>query len=159
MFALNVIPRRRRKHTVIFSSDRLKTLAGHGLTIFALLCFSGLIHAQMIDLNQNGMSDIWEQFYNAQGLPPNGDADGDSVSNLKESLAGTDPFDPASFPQISSFAQNPTNFSVTFPCQLGKVYQLQSITDMGSSNWQLETGVVVRAGTTLTLTAPNGSSG
>src|ERR1039458_10643168 len=42
--------------------------------------------AQLIDLNSNGMSDVWEQIYGAGGLAPNADADGDGVSNLKEAL-------------------------------------------------------------------------
>ena len=31
--------------------------------------------AQMIDLNGNGMSDVWEWLYNATGLAPSADAD------------------------------------------------------------------------------------
>ena len=115
--------------------------------------------AQLIDLNSNGMSDVWEQIYGAGGLAPNADADGDGVSNLKEALAGTSPFDSNSFPHITAFGSTATNFSVTIPCQLGKVYQLQSITALGSTNWLMETGLVVRAGSTITLTAPNGPAG
>ena len=68
---------------------------------FLLLTFicATVLQARTIDLNSNGMSDIWEQIYNAFGLDPNGDADGDGLSNLLESLAGTDPFDPNSVPR------------------------------------------------------------
>ncbi len=114
--------------------------------------------AQIIDLNGNGMSDVWEQIYNAAGLVPNADADRDGVTNLKEALAGTNPFDSNSFPHITAFGVTSTNFSVTIPTQLGKVYQLQSIAMLGSTNWLLETGLVVRAGSSLTLTAPTGSA-
>ena len=62
-----------------------------------LWCASGL-RAQVVDLNGNGMSDIWEQVYGASTLPPNGDADNDGASNLQEAVAGTDPFDPNSKP-------------------------------------------------------------
>src|SRR5256886_419514 len=46
-----------------------------------LLCAAGQIHAQKIDLNSNGMSDIWEFVYGASGLDPmnpssNGQLDG-----------------------------------------------------------------------------------
>jgi len=112
--------------------------------------------AQMIDQNHNGMSDIWEWIYNAYGINPDGDSDGDGVANLKEALAGTNPFDSNSYPHITAFGPTTTNFSVTIPCQLGKVYQLQSVTALGSTNWLMETGLVVRAGASVTLTAPTG---
>ncbi len=131
---------------------------GRRLALLLLLATRPLL-AQMIDLNHNGMSDVWEQIYNASGLSPNADTDGDGVINVKEALAGTDPFDSNSYPHITAFGWAATNFSVTLPCQLGKVCQLQSITALGSMNWLMETGLVVRAGTNLTLTAPNGPAG
>ena len=130
-----------------------------GLAVLLMLFAVRTGPAQMIDLNGNGMSDVWEQIYGGGGLDPNGDADGDGVSNLKEALAGTNPFDSNSYPHITAFGSTATNFSVTIPCQLGKVYQLQSITALGGTNWLMETGLVVRAGSVLTLTAPNGPDG
>ena len=113
----------------------------------------------MIDtMNTNGMSDVWEQLYGASGLSPNGDADGDGFSNLKEALAGSNPFDANSFPKIVS-AVKAAAFTVTIPCELGKQYQLQSVTALGSTNWIVETNIVVRSGTTLTLLAAAGSVG
>ena len=113
----------------------------------------------MIDLNGNGMSDVWEQIYSAAGLAPGADTDGDSVLNLKEALAGTSPFDSNSYPHITAFSSTATNFSVTIPSQPGKVYQLQSVTALDSLSWLMETGLVVRAGAAITLTATNGSGG
>ena len=112
------------------------------------------LRAQMIDLNHNSMSDIWELMYGASALAPGGDSDGDGVSNLAESIAGTNPFDSNSYPHITVFGNTATNFSVTFPCQPGKVYQLLSNTSWVHQAWMMETGLVVRAGATLTLTAP-----
>jgi uncharacterized protein (DUF1800 family) len=130
-----------------------------GLWFLMALLWTWPARAQMIDLNHNGMSDIWEQLYGATGLDPNADADGDGVSNLREALAGTNPFDSNSYPHITMFALTATNFSVTIPCQLGKVYQLQSVTALGSTNWQMETGLVVRSGSSLTLAAANDPAG
>jgi hypothetical protein len=49
-----------------------------------------------LDTNGNGLGDIWEIHYKAQGLLLNDDTDRDGLSNHDEMLAGTDPFD-ASF--------------------------------------------------------------
>jgi hypothetical protein len=110
--------------------------------------------AQMLDLNGNGMSDVWEWVYSATNLDPNADADGDGMSNLQEALAGTNPFDSNSVPRISVFTVSATNNSVTMPAQLGKLYQLQSCADLSSSNWLTETSLVVRAGSSITFPSP-----
>lgn len=115
--------------------------------------------AQMLDLNSNGVSDVWEQLYGASGLSPGADSDGDGFSNLQEALAGTNPLNANSYPKISSSAYTAPAFSVTIPCELGKQYQLQSVTVLGSTNWVVETNIVARSGTNLTLTAPTGSNG
>src|SRR5216117_1689184 len=93
-----------------------------------LVIFSGLgtARAQKIDLNANGMSDVWELLFGAAGLAPNADADGDGVSNALESLAGTDPFDSNSVPRLSFTTPSSTNFTLSLPCALGKRYEWQS---------------------------------
>jgi uncharacterized protein (DUF1800 family) len=119
------------------------------------------IDAQKVDLNANGMSDIWEQIYGGTALTSGADADGDGVSNAAESTAGTNPFDTNSVPQIPIYTRTPTSFSVTVPCELGKQYQLQSLAATNGfswADWAVETNVVVRTGTTLTLTAPSGAT-
>jgi hypothetical protein len=109
----------------------------------------------MLDLNGDGMSDIWELIYGVTNLPPNGDADGDGMSNYAESIAGTDPFDPNSVAKITSVSSSVTNFTVSMPCALGKQYQLMSLTGLdGGSNWITEASLVVRAGSVVTLSAP-----
>jgi len=107
----------------------------------------------MVDLNGNGMSDIWEWLYNATNVPPNADPDGDGVSNIKEATAGTNPFNSNSVPKISLLSVAGTNGSITIPGQFGKVYQLQSVTNLGSTNWLTETSAVVRPAT-LPIAAP-----
>ena len=130
--------------------------------ILASILLFAALHArgQMVDLNGNGMSDIWELIYNASGLDPNGDADGDGASNRMESIAGTNPFDSNSVPRITAAALVGTNFQVTMSCALGKQYILQSVLpgDGGWSNWTVEASVIVRSGTNLTLSAPASAS-
>ncbi len=125
--------------------------------LLAALFAAELSHAQKIDQNANGMSDIWELIYSAGSLAPNGDADGDGVSNVRESIAGTNPFDANSAPRIAAVANTTTNFSVSLPCVLGKQYVLQSVAGLSPtslSNWVTEASVVARTGTVVTVTAP-----
>jgi hypothetical protein len=139
---------------------RLKNSHG-GFLLFALaLLFCNAGHARILDLNTNGMSDVWEQLFGAVGLDPNGDADGDGVSNLKESIAGTNPFNPNSVPKISSMTKVGNNFTVTMSSALGKQYQLQSVQPdvSGWTNWTVEATLPARTGTVVTLTAPTGIS-
>ena len=42
----------------------------------------------------DGLCDVWQNYFNAWGLQPLDDDDGDGVSNLAESIAGTDPRNP-----------------------------------------------------------------
>ncbi len=117
------------------------------------LAGTGRIYAQMIDLNGDGMSDIWEWIYGANGVDPNADPDGDGVINRLEAIAGTNPFDSNSVPKISSVIYN-TNatFSVTFSNVLGKFYQLQSVQSANDTEWVNVTNIVARSGPVSTLT-------
>ena len=127
------------------------------IAIFILIGARGA-GAQMIDLNGNGMSDVWEWFYSATNLNPNADADGDGFSNLQEAMAGTDPFNSNSFPKISTVFMSGTNGYISMPAQLGKLYQLQSTTNFPGTNWLTETSMVVRTGTNFTLPSPANST-
>jgi Protein of unknown function (DUF1800)/PA14 domain/CHRD domain/Bacterial TSP3 repeat len=118
---------------------------------------AGLARAQMIDLNGNGMSDVWEQLYGASALDPNADTDGDGVPNRLESLAGTDPFDPNSIPKITSFANSISNFTVAISAAAGKVYQLQSVSSLDGTNWTAEASTNASASAVISLTAGTGS--
>src|SRR3974390_3068984 len=120
-----------------------------------LLSRPGFVQATMIDLNGNGMSDIWELIYNANGLDPNADSDGDGVINLLESIAGTDPLDPNSLPKISFAAVAGTNFAVIIQSAVGKQYVLESAeptSDGTWTNWVPQASAIARSGSTLTLT-------
>ncbi|HZQ47471.1 MAG TPA: thrombospondin type 3 repeat-containing protein, partial [Verrucomicrobiae bacterium] len=138
----------------------LKLFRQGSRAVLALSFLAAASHssAQMVDLNDNGMSDIWEGIYGGVGtLDPNADADGDGASNLQESIAGTNPFDSNSVPKISAIIHSATNVSVSMPCAWGKKYQLQSTAALlgGSLTvWSNETSMVARSGVLATLAAP-----
>ncbi len=139
-------------------SDGIISRAKSIVLIFIVVSLgSSAAHAQSADLNNNGMSVIWEWLYNAYGVDPKADPDGDGFSNFQEAIANTDPFNSNSCPYIPTFANSPSNFSVTVPSSLGKQYQLQSTSALGDTNWVVETSVVARSGTSVTLTAPTNS--
>ncbi len=48
------------------------------------------------DQDNDGLPDIWQAVYDAQGIRPGADSDNDGLTNLEESQLGTDPFDPNS---------------------------------------------------------------
>ena len=138
---------------------RFIRLRGHWRRNLILVTFGLLAaaaSAQMIDLNSNGMSDVWEWIYGATGASPTADADGDGFSNQQEATAGTNPFDSNSIPKISLVTLAGTNASAVLPSALGKFYQLQSVPFLNAgslSNWTGETSVIARTGTVATLTA------
>jgi uncharacterized protein (DUF1800 family) len=140
-------------------------LTKHQQLPLAILCLSllglGSLHGQMLDLNGDGMSDIWELLFDANGIDPNADSDRDGVSNRLEALAGTNPFDANSCPRITLVTSAGTNFIAGMPAALGKRYQLQSALALDGaslSNWVTEATMVARTGSVVTLSAPISSS-
>jgi uncharacterized protein (DUF1800 family) len=123
-----------------------------------IVFFSGSLFAQMVDLNGDGVSDIWEWIYGTNGVVPPGDSDGDGFSNLQEAIAGTNPFDSNSYPRISFGVVSNANFIVTMNGVLGKEYLLQSVATLGDTNWFNETNLEAQTGTNVTLSAPASSS-
>jgi uncharacterized protein (DUF1800 family) len=125
------------------------------LLLLLLLKTVPLAVAQRVDLNGNGQSDIWEWTYNATNLPPALDADGDTLNNVSEATAGTDPNSAASVPKMAPLILTPTNVVISMAAQLGKLYQLQSSTNLSGGNWLTETSMVVRTGTNFAFPSPN----
>jgi len=91
-----------------------------------------------VDLNGNGMSDIWERRYKATQELPDSDSDGDGMTAMEESLAGTDPFDPQSVMQLTRVDEFDTLVSVTWLARAGGNYQLQKLSNF-TETW-LELG-------------------
>ena len=137
-------------------SDSLRCVVAISLLLVVAHVPAAIVPGPRIDLNGNGMSDIWEWSYNVYGINPNTDPDGDGFLNWQEAIAGTDPLNSNSYPQIPVFFSTPTNFTVTFPAALGKVYTLEGITNWYNANWGVQTNAEALSGTNLTFIVPVG---
>src|SRR5581483_8963458 len=118
--------------------------------------FSVVASPPMVDLNGNGMSDVWELIFGAGAVSPTADSDGDGIINRLEAIAGTNPFDSNSAPRIVSVSPAGGMVMVTMQALLGKQYTLESSTNFGATSWVAETNVVARDGTNVTLAATDG---
>ncbi len=136
----------------------------HQAALRPLLCAScawllaSLNAFALIDVNANGMSDLWEQQFNSGSLFPNiflpvADDDGDGATNMEEAIADTDPRDgtppgghfaadidvvpPTYGPPVNGVPEllTPETFVVSWPTKLGKRYTLQFSTTLAAGSW------------------------
>lgn len=96
-----------------------------------------------IDLNNNGMSDVWEDKFS---IPPDAAADhydGDPFTNAQESLLGTNPYDRLSRAHLdlSRDAVSPNDWHLLINTEIGKIYDAQSTTDLATW-WTVQSGIM-----------------
>jgi len=89
------------------------------------------------DTNGDGLSDIWQIHFNAQGLAPGDDSDGDGMSNADEAGAGANPLNPNSLLALEVQAERSEEGNVVQKVEMvfktvkienhtfGKLFQLQ----------------------------------
>ena len=92
-----------------------------------------------LDLNTNGLSDLWEAQYNAQALTSAADTDGDGYSNLAESLAGTNPFSPLSRPELAVTPGSGSEIHLQMSGVAGKRFQIFTTSDLNTPWTPLQT--------------------
>ena len=96
--------------------------------------FSGKID----DLDSDGLSDAWILWSGGKSRLPNVDDDGDGMSNLDESKAGTDPSDPSSRLDLMAWQSN-DKFILSWTNLPDKTSRVE-ISD-SLSGWQAATGL------------------
>ena len=74
----------------------------------------------------DGMCDVWQGLFNAWGLADDGDDDFDGSTNLVESIAGTDPRNPADSIKVGNTTIAGNTITFTFAAEAGKRYRILS---------------------------------
>jgi hypothetical protein len=89
-----------------------------------------------VDSDGDGLPDEWEQALisvyggNLASINPNGDADGDGISNLNEYLAGTYAFDPSDGFRLSLVGLSAGNSQLEFLAIRGRSYTIQASSNL-----------------------------
>jgi hypothetical protein len=140
----------------------------------------GLLKASIADLtvdpndrDGDGLPDAWEiaNFGSIAAQDGKGDADSDGVDNLHEFLAGTNPnkadtdgdgiddrtelvmgtnpLDAASAPSLSMKVYHAAE--IEFPSKAGKTYQVQTMSELGTSTWTPVGGPITGTGEPISL--------
>ena len=112
----------------------------------------------VLDVNVNGMSDLWEKQHNSGDLFPNtflgtNDPDQDGWTNATEAVAGTDPYLANPPDGIIATTIAPTTtfgaFTLTWPTIAGKNYRLQASSNL--INWLNVGNTIIGTTTSHTL--------
>jgi hypothetical protein len=106
------------------------------------------------DSNGNGLADSWQAAHAIDD--PDGDADGDGVSNYAEFIAGTDPHDRTKCLQILSLRKNSDGYpEITWNSEQDgstplRLYRLQRCTNLAAGVWEDVESDIAPAGATTT---------
>jgi hypothetical protein len=83
-----------------------------------------------VDLDSDGMSDVWENAFSAETQEAAVDADGDGQDAYLESVAGTDPNDPESVFRVTSCRVLRSAQLVRWQSAAGKRYQVEGASSL-----------------------------
>jgi len=115
------------------SANSIKSM--HKLLTFGLItwCFLALPSRAfaLVDVDADGMSDVWEQRYGAEAADAAADDDNDGMTSLEESLAGTDPYLGSSKLNITASQYHSDAVMLTWKSKIGVIYQVEKSTTLG----------------------------
>ena len=124
-----------------------------GRTIAVIWIVLSIISAKSIsgiDLNNDGMSDVWQQKYSVPSADANLDYDGTGLTNSQKSLLGLDPRDPNSRFHLEIVSDSANNqLRLRLDTVFGKLYQLESSSDL--RNWDSFNSIITGTGNTVEI--------
>jgi len=100
-------------------------------SILALALFL-LTPTSALDLDNDGMSDVWQRVHNIASGDGQSDIDGDGRSNAEEAEASTNPRDPSDYFRAFNFSFNPTSdeVSLTWKSIEDRYYEIEQSSDL-----------------------------
>jgi len=117
-------------------------------TIAVIWIVLSIISAKLIsgiDLNNDGMSDVWQQKYAVPSADASLDYDGTGLTNSQKSLLGLDPRDPNSRFHLEIVSDSANNqLRLRLDTVFGKLYQLESSSDL--RNWVSFNSIITGTG-------------
>lgn len=100
------------------------------LVVWSVIAFAPVATA-LIDEDFDGMSDVWEKHYGAEGAVPTGDDDFDGMTALEESIAGTDPYLSTSKLNITASQYHSDAVMLTWKSKIGVIYMIEKSMTLG----------------------------
>lgn len=124
--------------------------------LLLLLFLAAVLPARsvVVDLNADGVSDIWALKYGVTTFSPTADTDGDGIPDAAEAIAGTDPFSANSTIKITGMVLDASGLHLTFSTQPGKGYLVQKTVLLSPPGWVTANPLTGGAGGDLTVTLP-----
>lgn len=123
-----------------------------------LLTFALAQITRAVDLNSDGMSDVWQRVYGISSVDANADPDGDGFSNETEAGFGSDPFDPkspsSSDPQPKVVVHD-HHVDLSWNSLLSRKYQVEKSIDL--FNWDEVVADIEATGPETQISIPLGT--
>jgi len=97
------------------------------LALGLFLGIGGPVSADLeMDVDGDGLNDVWQGIYDAWDLTPEGDEDSDGCSNLIESVAGTNPWVSGDCLKVGDTYITGSSVFFVFDAKVGKKYRILS---------------------------------